>query len=149
MLEPNSRCIYLEELRPPVGYRLERAIATTYSLDLLTLLMAPLSMALNECHNREDALKDPIAILEALRQTTNRLTVFCQQGRIAVPAKDALLYRYLEPVVVEVQSPDNRGVFHAKTWLLRFVGEAADDPVHYRFLCLSRNLTFDRSWTPS
>ncbi|MGA2256603.1 MAG: phospholipase D family protein, partial [Thermoguttaceae bacterium] len=146
MLEPNSRCVYLEELRPPVGYRLDRAIATTYSLELLTLLMAPLSIALQECRSREDALGDPIAVLEALRQTTGRLTVFCQQGRIAVPAKDALLYRYLEPLVVEVRPPNNDGVFHAKTWLLRFVGEAGDDPIRYRFLCLSRNLTFDRSW---
>lgn len=146
MLEPSSRCIYLEELRPPVGYRLDRAVATTYSLDLLTLLMAPLSMALNECRNRDQVLRDPIAVLEALRQTTGRLTVFCQKGRIAVPAKDALLYRYLEPVVVEVQPNGSGGVFHAKTWLLRFVGEATDDPIFYRFLCLSRNLTFDRSW---
>jgi hypothetical protein len=146
MLEPNSRCIYLEELRPPLGYRLDRAIATTFSLDLLTLLMAPLSMALNECRNREDALKDPIAVLEALRQTRDRLTVFCQQGRIAIPRKDAILYRYLEPVVVEAQPHGGNGVFHPKTWFLRFVPEDPAEAIFYRFMCLSKNLTFDRSW---
>lgn len=145
MLEPNSRTIYLEQLRPPIGYQLDRAVATTFSLDLLTLLMAPLSMALNECRSREESLKDPIAVLDALRQTTSKVTVFCQQGRIAVPQKDALLYRYLEPIVVEVRPP-GKGVFHPKSWLLRFVSEREGEPVVYRFLCLSRNLTFDRSW---
>jgi hypothetical protein len=146
MLEPNSRQIYLEELRPPAGYVMDRAVATTFSLDLLTLLMAPLSMALQECRAREEALQDPIAVLEALRQTTDRLVVFCQQDRIAVPSKDALLFRYLEPVVVGVRAPNESGVFHPKTWLMRFISDAPELPVVYRFLCLSRNLTFDRSW---
>jgi hypothetical protein len=47
-------------------------------------------------------------------------------------------------MVVEVLPPIDGGSFHAKTWLLRFVGE--DSRVIYRFICLSRNLTPDRSW---
>jgi len=39
---------------------------------------------------------------------------------------------------------DQRGSFHPKVWFLRYT--APDQPVRYRFLCLSRNLTFDRSW---
>ena len=31
MLDPEVRYTYLEELRPPVGYVLDRAVATTYS----------------------------------------------------------------------------------------------------------------------
>lgn len=143
MLDPNMRQLYLESLQPPSGYVLDRAITTTFSLDLLSLLMAPLSMSLFECQNRNDVLKDPIAVHEALKRTTNRLTVFCQQGRIAIPKADTLLYRHLEPVVIEVQPPSNNGVFHPKIWLLRFIN---NDDVMYRFLCLSKNLTFDRSW---
>jgi len=146
MLSPNARKVYLEQLRPPAGYRLDRAVATTFSLDLVSLLLAPLSMALSDCRNREEALRDPIAILEALRQTSDRFTVFCQRGRIAVPRADTQLYSYLENVVVEVQPPNADGVFHPKTWTLRFIGEDTDQPIIYRFLCLSRNLTFDRSW---
>ena len=143
MLDPNTRNLYLESLQPPTGYVLDRAIATTFSLDLLSLLMAPLSMSLFECKDRSDVLKDPIAVLEALKRTTNNLTVFCQQGRIAIPKGDTLLYRHLEPVVIEVQPPNDNGIFHPKIWLLRFKN---DDNVIYRFLCLSKNLTFDKSW---
>ena len=146
MLNPDSRQIYLEHLRPPCGYKLERAVATTYSLDLLSLLMVPMSMVLNECQDRKELLKDPVAVLEALRSTAGRFAVFCQQGRISVPKNVTQLYGYLEKVVVEVRSPDENGVFHPKTWLLRFVGEDPGRPVVYRFLCLSRNLTFDKSW---
>ncbi len=101
-------------------------------------------MALQQCGNQEDVLNDPIAVLEALRMTAGRVTVFCQQGRIAVPKKDTRLYSYLEQAVVEVQPPRGNGVFHPKVWLLRFISD--EGPVLYRFLCLSRNLTFDRSW---
>ncbi len=144
MLDANSRRIFLSELRPPDEYTLDRAIATTFSLDLLSLLMAPLSMVLFECKCQEDALKDPIAILEALRRVSGRFSVFCQQGRISVPQNDTPLFRYLEKAVVEVNPKDNQGIFHAKTWFLRFTSK--DRPVFYRFLCLSKNLTFDRSW---
>jgi hypothetical protein len=144
VLEANSRRIFLSELRPPDEYTLDQAIATTFSLDLLSLLMAPLSMVLFECKCQEDALKDPIAILEALRRVSGRFSVFCQQGRISVPQNDTPLFRYLEKAVVEVKPKDSQGVFHAKTWLLRFTSK--DRPVFYRFLCLSKNLTFDRSW---
>ncbi len=146
MLNPNSREIYLDELRAPVGYQLDQALATTFSLDLLTLLMAPLSMALNDCRDRKTALKDPIAVMEALKATAGRLIVFCEEGRIQVPRKDQTLFRYLEPMVVQVHPPAEEGVFHAKTWLMRFTPEDPAEPIRYRFLCLSRNLTFDRSW---
>ena len=59
MLNPNTRLIYLDELRPPEGYKLDRALATTFSLDLLSLLMLPLSMALQDAANQEELLKDP------------------------------------------------------------------------------------------
>ncbi len=144
MLEANSRRTFLSELRPPDEYALDRAIATTFSLDLYTLLMAPLSMVLFECECQDEALKDPIAILEALRRVSGRFSVFCQQGRIGVPRNDTPLFRYLEKTVVEVKPKDSKGVFHAKTWFMRFTSK--DRPVFYRFLCLSKNLTFDRSW---
>jgi len=38
MLPPNQRELYLSALRPPLGFQLDRAIGTTYSLDLVTLL---------------------------------------------------------------------------------------------------------------
>lgn len=146
MLNPNDRKIYLDEVSPPPGYRLDCAVATTFSLDLLTLLMAPLSMALYQYRDKNEMLNSPEALLEALHQTAGRFAVFCQNGRISVPAKDTLLYSYLEKAVIGVNPPNPKGVFHPKTWLLRFEAEKENLPVFYRFLCLSRNLTFDRSW---
>jgi hypothetical protein len=146
MLHPNERSVYLEQLRPPDDYILDRAIATTFSLDLLSLLMAPLSMVLYDEQGREDLLRDPIAVLEALRQTTDRFAVFCQQSRISVPQQNTRLYSLLEKLVVEVQPPRPHGVFHPKLWLMRFLPTDSTQPAYYRLLCLSKNLTFDRSW---
>ncbi len=143
MLNPENRIIYLEEIRPPLGYKLDKAVATTYSLDLLSLLMAPLSLALFDADNREEILKDPIAVLEAIRRTADKLAIFCQQGRIKVPGSDTKLFSYLEKIVCDVQPP-GEGVFHPKVWILRFSSD--NKPVIYRFLCFSRNLTFDNSW---
>lgn len=142
MLNPDSRIMYAEALRPPEGYTLDKAVATTFSLDLTTVLIVPLSLAAFECSSFENP--DPLIIIEALRRTAQKVTVFCQEGQIKVPASDTPLYSQLESTVVEVNSPNAGGVFHPKTWLLRFVSEG--QPVLYRFLCLSRNLTFDRSW---
>jgi hypothetical protein len=108
-LNPIVASFIWKRLRPPSGYKLDQAIATTFSLDLLSLLMAPLALVFAEPGDREDLLRDPIAFLEALRRTRDRLVVFCQAGRIAVPKLDTRLYSYLEPIVVEVQAPGEGG----------------------------------------
>lgn len=141
MLNPDGRRLYLEALKPPVGYSLDRGYAATYSLDLLTLLIVPLSFVLFDYQGEED-LKDQTKVLEALQRTSERMTIYCQRGRISVPKVNSLLYSYLEKTVVEVNSP--RGSFHPKTWLLRFAADG--QPNLYRFICLTRNLTFDKSW---
>jgi len=140
MLNPNERKLYLEALKPPPGYTLDKGIAATYSLDLLTLLVVPLSFVLFN-YNGEEDLKDQTKVMEALQRTSERLTIYCQKGRISVPKVNSLLYSYLEKCVKEVNAD---GTFHPKTWLLRFTAE--DERPMYRFICLSRNLTFDKSW---
>ena len=146
MIDPSARHIYTDQLIPPEGYHLDRALATTFSLDLMSLLMAPISMTMENYRLQGKVANDPVAVVEALYRSTDRFLVFCQKGRIAIPSRDSLLYNYLEKVVIEVQPPNPDGVFHPKTWLLRFVGDEKEDPVIYRFLCLSKNLTFDQSW---
>jgi hypothetical protein len=145
MLAPGSRHVYLDALRPPGGFALDRAVGTTYSLDLETLLAVPLGFAMLDWENRKGALaRDPVALLHALRRCADRVTVFCQAGRIASPTRHHPLFAHLEPMVVEANAPDVTARFHAKTWLLRFVNDK--QRVIYRFICLSRNLTPDRSW---
>ena len=148
MLEPGERTLLLETLTPPEGYTLDEAIGTTYTLDLLSLLAVPLAFTLFDWEDAQgQPTRDPILLLEALRRHMERITVFCQSGRTAVPNKPNPLFAYLEESVVEVRSPDPDGVFHPKIWVLRFVGsEEMEEPVRYRFVCLTRNLTEDRSW---
>jgi hypothetical protein len=144
MLEPNVRTVFFEMLRPPEGYKLDEAIATTYTLDLITLLTAPLAFTTFEWADAEGKpTADPILLLEALRRNADRLTVFCQAGRAIAPAQQGILYSYLERMVVQVAAPLG-GVFHPKLWLLRFSAE--DLPSIMRLVVLSRNVTGDRCW---
>lgn len=146
MLEPRTRAVYLESLKPPPGYRLDRAIGTTYSVDLLSLLSVPLAFAqLDWAERRDELLVDPVRLLRALREEAERVTLFCQAGRIGVPSRGHPLFAHLEPMLVESAVRGARGEFHPKTWILRFTS-GPDVPVLYRFLCLSRNLTTDTSW---
>lgn len=145
MLEPNERALYTDLLRPPPGYTFASAVATTYTLDLSTLLAVPLSLALFHGENRDEALRDPIAILEALRRTAKQIRVFCQRGRTYAPSTRHSLFPLLESVVREVVAPGG-GAFHPKLWLLRFAPHDAAERPLLRLAVLSRNLTADRSW---
>ena len=69
MLNPAQRSHLLELLRPPPGYRLDVAIGTTFSLDLLSALIVPLSFAFFDWEHADGRpVADPLALLEALRQ---------------------------------------------------------------------------------
>lgn len=145
MLGTRERTLLLESLRPPPGYRLRRAVGTSYTLDLIALLTAPLAFTFFDAHDEDGApVTDPVALLEALRRHAENVTLFCQAGAIAVPKPEQTLLAYLEGSVVEVQPPIEEAIFHPKLWVLAF--EAEEAPTVYRVLCLSRNLTFARSW---
>ncbi len=102
MLDPETRSHTLEILRPPQGYELDRAIATTFSLDLLALLTAPLAFTLFDWEDEVGrTTNDPLAILESLRRYADRISIFCQAGRIAVP-KTHQLFSYLEDSIFQV-----------------------------------------------
>ncbi len=145
MLNPDDRQLYIRALRPPQDYVLDRAIATTFTLNLLTLLSVPLSFSRFELREKDNILDNHVSILEALRRSAGKFHVFCQNGAIIAPPSPNPLFHYLEEMIVEVVPRNPEGIFHPKIWLLRFVGEKGNK-VFYRFLCLSRNLTFDRSW---
>ena len=147
MLQPSSRRLLLDGLRPSGGYRLDRAVGTSYTLDLLALLTAPLAFTFFDWEDEKGRpMADPLALLEAVRRHAQRIHLFCQAGRVKVPAPGQTLLAYLEDSVFEVEAPHKGGVFHPKVWLLRYVATDDGEPVRYRLLCLSRNLTFDRSW---
>lgn len=145
MLNPHDRSLLLESLRPPAGYRLDHAIGCTFSLDLHALLTTPLAFTFFDWEDKEGKVtSDPLALLESIRRHADKITIFCQAGQIAVPRKQERIFAYLEQSVHEVIPPTPNGVFHPKIWLIRYTHDT--EPVCYRFLCLSRNLTFDKSW---
>jgi hypothetical protein len=158
MLEPQDRVMLTEMLRPPIGHDLDAAIGTTFTLDLMALLVTPLSFALFDADSSmTDAngdqgpagRTDPIALLESLRRYADRMTIFCQAGRTSIPPKEQPLFTALENSVVDACAPLKGLLFHPKIWVLRFVPREGSGPVRYRLVNLSRNLTFDRSWDTS
>jgi hypothetical protein len=145
MLQPQDRRLLMESLRPPPGFQLDYAVGTTFSLDLVALLVTPLAFTFFDWEAEDGKpVMEPIALLKAIRKNADRLAVFCQAGEIKVPPREQRLFAYLEDCVHQVTAYDSNGVFHPKVWVLRFIGEERD--VIYRMICASRNITFDRSW---
>jgi hypothetical protein len=142
MLEPNDRVLLLKALEPPEGYRLDFAVGTTFSLDLLALLTAPLAFTMfDRAMEDEVGREDSLELLASLRRYSESIVLFCQAGRIALPRRQYPHLAWLEGSVFQCQT--RGGLFHPKVWVLRYV---AADSVRYRALCLSRNLTMATSW---
>lgn len=144
MLEPETRELLLDLLRPPDGWQVDLAVGTTFTLDLQALLVAPLSFAMFDWALDDHGRIDPLAALEALRRHAAHTTVFCQAGMISLPGRYQPLLVHLENCVVPITPTASEAIFHPKVWLLRFTNEGQEP--RYRLLNLSRNLTFDTSW---
>jgi len=146
MLEPKDRQLLLEALRPPIGFHFDEGIGTTYTLDLVALLTAPLAFTWFDQKDNAgaDGAVDSLEIVESLRRYADRLTLFCHAGRIALLKAHYPQLAFLEDTIVECLPPSG-GAFHPKVWVLRFKADEGED-IRYRMLCLSRNLTFSRAW---
>src|SRR5438552_1490992 len=120
MLEPRDRQLLFEALRPPDGYRFDQGLGTTYSLDLIALLMAPLAFTWFEQPGEEGQRSgfNSLEILESLRRHADRLTIFCHAGRTALPKASYPQLAFVEKSIIECQ-PANGGAFHPKLWVLR------------------------------
>ncbi len=144
-LAPESRVLLTDALRPPAGYGIDVAVGTTYSLDLMSMLLAPLSFALHDRISATDVENsDPVRLLEAVRRYADKTTVFCHAGGIDIPANYRSILTFIEDSVLEVVPPREGAIFHPKVWSLRFVDEGGRKL--HRAVIMSRNLTQDRSW---
>ena len=146
----------MDTLRPPEGYILDRAIGTTFTLDLMTLLAVPLAFTFRDAQDQDGQLAtDPLSLLESARRYADKIVVFCHGGRTGVPRAGQPALAFIEDSVVAAFPPPRRhqlgGVFHPKVWVLRYLGRqgSGNDAVRYRLVCQSRNLTFDTSWDAS
>jgi hypothetical protein len=83
MLSPDDRTLLVDLLAPPdAGFRLESAVATTFTLHLTALLPVPLGLAGADL----SPSTDPLSILQAIRKYSDRIDVFCQAGHVSVAA---------------------------------------------------------------
>lgn len=139
MLEPESRAALTEQLRPPSGFHLAHAVATTFTLDMTTALSVPLAFA---AHRVRES-RDPIAILDAVRRAADKIDIFAQAGQVFEPRTASDLFALLEPVIHPARAYYDGMLFHPKVWVLEY---ADGETRNYRMLCASRNLTNDRSW---
>ena len=148
VLGPEDRRLATDCLRPPDGYGLDQAIGTTFTLDLLAVIAAPLAFARFDRERGVAAAEGSqgLASLEALRRYADRITVFCQKGHISVPRSHERFFAYLEQSIVEVPAPHDLFTFQPKVWVLRYLPHDGKSAPLYRCICLSRNLTYDRSW---
>lgn len=156
MLDPcKDRLDYTADLfRPPDGFKFERAVATTYSLDLMALVAALIPLVLGE-EPDDSACGNPLLVWRAFKAAAGRVAVFHEDGQIAVPRGTperllALLAEMAVPVRLEDKHRENDDsrpfpAFHPKTWSIVFKKNGGDER-KVRFCVLSRNLTFDRSW---
>ena len=151
MLQPTNRLTLIGAMRPPAGFRIESAMAVTFTLDLRALLAAPAAFALTGPDGivADGEQLEPVELLHALRSHAGKITVFNQAGYTAVPPSRRV-FAFLEGAVVPVDAPHG-GIVHPKVWVLRY--EACDDgpagearQQRLRVLVASRNLTFDASW---
>ena len=147
MFDPDNRSLLLESLRPPNGFKFDRGIATTFTIDFDTALMAPIALTGFSLSDRaSEEGPDLLSVTQALEAVTQRLDIFAQSGMINLSsARNASqLITLLEPILHDVGRPSPGHIFHPKMWLLRFCD--ADENLSYRCVITTRNITRDRSW---
>ncbi|ROR72386.1 hypothetical protein [Bogoriella caseilytica] len=146
MLAPDTTVLLTDALQPPPEYRVEQAVATTYSLNLTAMLLAPMTFTLGGVEDAGTlASADPVSLLDAVERHVQHTTVFVQAGGIHVPASHSRIHAFLEDSICEVLPPREGHLFHPKIWAVRYIHEHSG-ALHHRLLISSRNLTLDNSW---
>ena len=140
----------LEALRPPPGWRTDRAILSAYSADPAVLVSLLLALA-----GRDDdsGSGSRVALARTLDELRGRVAFVLQRGRIAAPNAAPRVLALLDRFVREApwDEGDAAGAsgrsWHAKLALVRLV--ARDDGTaqpQWRLWLGSRNFTRDTSW---
>jgi len=124
------------------GYKFAKAIGTTYSLDLKALIAVPVAFRFSGALDAE-SMKDPFQLFLSLKDTADKIDVFCQLGGINANTKSHRLYRFLERTIHEILIPEGKA-FHPKVWVVRYEHDSL--PARYKVIVLTRNMTFDSCW---
>lgn len=136
---------YLDELRPPPGWRVDLALFATYSIDLSALGAALLALCGRSDDKGSGSIADFADSVETLR---GKARFMVQRGRIARPSRLPTLAGILDQFVVEVPYDEERRSWHPKAALVRYVSEDQgrrrkenERETSWRLWLGSRNLT--------
>lgn len=138
----------LDALRPPPGWRVDRALISTYSAEPAAVAAALLALA---GRDDEGGSGSPIGLAHALLDLRGRVAVILQRGRLATTRRGGVALRILDRFIREVhwnegRNDDGEGrSWHPKCAVVRLQSEETED-VAWRFHLGSRNLTRDMSW---
>lgn len=135
---------FTEVLRPSEGWKVEHAIITSYSADLVVVVTALL--ALTGCdldHRRTGSRVELVKAIEALR---GRVRILAQAGRVAVPSRPRPILKLLDKFLQVVTTNEKERSWHPKVALVRYqrIGDAKDR--QWRVWLGSRNLTRSSNW---
>lgn len=144
ILEPiENRLDFFEIMQPERGYIVDKIIVTTYSLDMDTLIGLLILLGANS----EDIKgKNKVELLYILSNMKDKVLLFCQAGKIMKPSRleQKSFYAFLENIINPIKLK-NKKSFHPKTYLIRYK-ELGKDNYKYKFIVMSKNLTFSRNW---
>lgn len=131
----------LQKFRPPVGFRTEVALGTTYSADLLTCMAVLTSMDGGEAEQIRYGRVEAYRAIDRLR---DRVRIYYNAGCLS--RRDGRKYpslALLDKVLVPTDVPGT-GSFHPKVWLVRHTGSA--DASRFVLVVSSRNVTTSTDW---
>ena len=138
-----NRVDYGSLLIEDIEFELEQAVCLTYSLDMEALLGIPLCLGMRG-EMTSGQRNNPLYVLEAIRRTRKKLSVFCNVGCIKVPKNESRLFALMEDCIHEVRMPNFKYNFHPKIWVLQY-HNTDEDRTLIKVIVMSRNLTFDQS----
>lgn len=138
-----DRVDYGSLLIEDIEYELEHAVCLTYSLDMEALLGIPLCLGMRG-EMTSSQRSNPLYVLEAIRRTGKKLSVFCNAGCIKVPKSESRLFALMEDCIHEVRMPNFKYNFHPKIWVVQY-RNTVDNRTLIKVIVMSRNLTFDQS----
>ncbi len=129
------------------GYKVDYAVGTTYSLDLMSFISLPFSLGFLE--EPDEVMKSSLTYLyTALKLCTDKLAVFCNYSDIKVPqGTKKVYYSLLENSIFGVNASKKKDTivnFHPKVWVVQ-EHELNGDRQQIKVIVMSRNLTGDNS----
>lgn len=142
-----DRLLYGDMLIPEKDFVLERAVGTTYGLNLEALVSICITLGLSE-DTDSIVQNNGAAILQALTAVADKLLIFTDATHISNLRHDNKIISLLDNIVIPVIAGKKRqelAAFHPKVWVAEYLNKKKHEKM-YRLIIMSRNISFDRSY---